>query len=332
MQKSIENEIRPSIWKQTDEGEWKLYFNMNQESLQKFENENQLKAILDNSNKKSLKMGSLVMTPKGIGRLIKLDNKISTVKFMKDDVEDVFEESLILAEFPIYVRVLDKDFSNWYRLIVPANGSCEFLKKLIEELKIVDPNTSNYILIYNGLETKDEYFFDQMDLRPNSKILLCGLKMTQCKISRFNVTYNWWYTYAADGVTFSVNKRIKLAGIGLYGSHESKIQNGTLKVFEGTCTNMGNILLEETVEIPAAPEQANCVTPIHFKKPCVIKPHLDYTIQLMCTNYCYLYYGGGGKNTIEGEKNVEFYFKYTLGSSHGTGIESGNFPEFYYFA
>jgi hypothetical protein len=331
MEKFVDNEIKQSTWKQTQDGDWKLFFNLNAESTPKLENETQLKLLLEGSSKKSLKMGSLVMTPKGIGRLIKLDNKIATVKFLLDEQEDNFEEPLILPEFPIYLRILDKDFSNWYRLMVPANGSVETLKKLIEELKIVDASTCNYLVIYNGVEIKDEQFFDQIDLRPNAKMLLCGLKMTQCKILRFSTTYNWWYTYNTDGLTFTVNKKIRLSGVGMYGSHEGKIQSGTLKIFEGTAS-VGTILYEEPVEIPPAPEQNNCITPIHFKKPVSIKPHLDYTIQLVCTNYCYLYYGSGGKSTVEGEKNIEFYFKYTQGSSHGTGVESGNFPEFYYFA
>ena len=94
---------------------------------------------------------------------------------------------------------------------------------------------------------------------------------------------------------------------------------------------MGQVFYEEPVEVPAAPDQNNSITQIIFKKPVNLKPQIDYTIQLICTNYCYLYYGGGGKNTTEGEKGVEFSFKYTLGSSHGSGIESGNFPEFYYY-
>ena len=332
MQELKENEHLPSVWKQTEQGNWKLFFNLNEESIQKVENETQIKTLFDTANKKGLKMGSLVMTPKGIGRLIKLDNKIATIKFLKDDQEETFEEALILSEFSIFLRILDKDLSNWFRIMVPANGSVESLKKQIEELKIIDSNSSNYILIFNGSETKDEYFFDQMDLRPGSKFLLCGLKMTQCKMSRFTVTYNWWYTYNSDGISFSVNKRIKLAGVGLYGSHESKVQNGTIKIFEGNCTNMGCVFYEEAVEVPPAAEQNNSVMPITFKKPVNIKPQIDYTIQLICSNYCYLYYGGGGKSTVEGERGVEFVFKYSLGSGHGTGIESGNFPEFYYYS
>jgi hypothetical protein len=272
------------------------------------------------------------MTPKGIGRFIGLENKIATIKFLRDDQEETFEESLVLAEFPIYLRILEKEISNWFRLMVPANGSVESLKKLIEDYKIIDSTNSNYIIIYNGSETKDELFFDQIDVRSGAKFLLCGLKMTQNKLSRFGVTYNWWYTYNTDGVTFSVNKRIKLCGIGLYGSHENKVQNGTIKIFEGVCSTMGSVLYEEPVEIPAAADQSSCVMPIHFKKAVNIKPQIDYTIQLICTNYCYLYYGGGGKATVEGNKGIEFIFKYTPGSSHGTGVESGNFPEFYYYS
>jgi hypothetical protein len=330
-----ENEqyLKQSVWKQTTKGDWRLFFDTNQEKQTTTDSETLTKSINEINIRKALKMGSLVMTPKGIGRLIKLEDKIATIKFMKnEDEEDTFEESLISSDFPINLRVFDKEFSNWYRLIVPANGTIELLKKMIEDLKIVDNTTSNYFLVYDGSETKDEYFFDQMDMKNNAKILLCGMKMTPCKISRFTTSYNWWYTYNCDGISFSTNKKIKLSGVGLYGSHESKTQNGTLKIFEGTVSSMGSVLYEEPAEVPPTPDQTNCIAPVMFKKPVTIKPHLDYTIQLLCTNYCYLYYGGGGRANVPGEKNVEFNFKYTPGSSHGTSAETGNFGEFYYFA
>ena len=150
---NVANKFKESIWQQTAEGDWKLFFDYNEESLGKLESDTQLRAILDNSSKKTMKMGSLVMTPKGIGRLIKLDNKNATVKFLKEDIEEIFEESLISNDFPIFLRILDRDFSNWYRLMVPANGNIEALKKIIEELKLIDINNSNYTLIYNGMET-----------------------------------------------------------------------------------------------------------------------------------------------------------------------------------
>jgi len=327
--------FKQSIWKQTAEGDWKLFFNTNNVlPKQEEENEVQTKFLFDShlALKKQLKMGSLVMTPKGIGRLIKLNEKIATIKFMKNDSEENFDDNKISSEFNIFLKILDKEFSSWYRITVPANGTVEQLKKIIEEIEIFDTSVSNYILIYNGQELKEEFFFDQLDLKPNSKMLICGLKMIQSKIQRFNLTYNWWYTYNIDGVTFSVSKKIRLCGVGLYGSHENKIQNGILKLFSGTTSAMGSVLYDDSVEVPAAADQNNSISSIYLKKPVVIYPNTDYTIELICSNYCYLYYGSGGKNNIVSENGIEFTFKYTPGSSHGTGVETGNFPEFYFYA
>ena len=324
--------FKQSIWKQTSEGDWKLFFNTNSLLPQQEQNETHAKFLFENNSKKQHKMGSLVMTPKGIGRLIKLDEKIATIKFLKNDTEENFNENFISAEFCIFLKILEKEFTSWYRITVPANGTIEQLKKTIEELMIFDTSVSNYILIFNGLELKEEFFFDQLDLKPDAKMLICGLKMVQSKLVRYSLVYNWWYTYNIDGVTFSVNKKIRLAGVGLYGSHESKTQNGNLKLFTGTTSAMGNVLYDEPVEVPPAPDQNNSITSIYLKKPIVINPNQEYTIELICTNYCYLYYGSGGKASELSENGIEFTFKYTPGSSHGSGVESGNFPEFYFYS
>lgn len=326
--------LRQSIWKQNSAGDWKLFFNTDLilPSEEEIENENKFTFDSHFPLKKKLIMGSLVMTPKGIGRMKKLDEKIATIKFLKTDTEETFEENMISPEFSIYLKILDKEFSSWYRLSVPANGTVEQLKKIIEELQIFDTNFSNYLLLYNGCELKDEYFFDQLDMKPNAKLLICGLKMIQSKIQRFNLVYNWWYTYNCDGVTFSVNKKIRLCGVGLYGSHESKVQNGNLKLFVGNTSAMGQLFYDEPIEIPAAPDQNNAISSVYLKKPVTINPNQEYTIELICTNYCYLYYGSGGKANIISDNGIEFTFKYTPGSSHGTGVESGNFPEFYFYA
>ena len=43
------------------------------------------------------------------------------------------------------------------------------------------------------------------------------------------------------------------------------------------------------------------------------------------------FYGSNGKPFIDGEKGVSFSFKRVLGKSGGTGVETGNFPELYYY-
>lgn len=37
------------------------------------------------------------------------------------------------------------------------------------------------------------------------------------------------------------------------------------------------------------------------------------------------------KNIIEGERGINFTFKRIQGRSSGSGVETGNFPELYYY-
>jgi len=157
------------------------------------------------------------------------------------------------------------------------------------------------------------------------------LKTKAYKVYRFGVSYTYWYTYAVDGITFTVNKKVRLFGLGMYGSHEGKVQVGNLKITEGF-VNSGNVLYEQPIEVQPAPDQNNAIVFHQLKKPVTIRADTDYIIQILSTQYCYLYYGGQGKATIEGEKGVIFTFKATPSAGHGSSIEYGNFAEFHYYS
>ena len=324
------NQIKQSIWKQDQNGEWKLFFNTEINNTVGELEQKQKSHGINQINQKILNLGTLVMTPEGIGRLLKIENEIGTIKISKTKQELNFPLNKISNNFVALIKVYDKEISNWFRITLPVNGNIETLKKIIIEMKIIDLSISDYLLVTNGTELKDEFTFNQLNLKSNCKILLCGQKLVNCKVNRFHHTLNWWYSYNTDGITFSCNKKIKLTGVGMYGSHEGKTQNGTLKIYENEIPT--NLLCEEIIEILPSADQSSAVIPINFKKPIVIKQNIDYTIQFQCSNYCYLYYGNGGVSTVEGEKGVEFYYKFTQGSTYGTNVQSGNFPEFYYYA
>lgn len=336
MDNSNINNFQRSIWKQTQDefgDDWKLFFDVNAKektNISKTTSADQHVKLVNYTAKKNLILGTPVMTPSGIGRLVKQDKNLSTVKLMKTNEDVNFEEEEILINFPLYIRVIDKEFSNWHKIFVPTNGNVSSIRKCLEERKVVEMEKF-FTLVFNTIELKEETFFDQLDLRPESKILLFGLKSNQCKLVRFTKLNSWWYTYATDGISFSVNKQIKLSGLGMYGSHEGKIQLGNLTIHEGN-NNTGVTLFEEAIEIPASPSETEPIVPIKFKKPITIKAGIDYTLQFHCTNYCYFYYGSQGKKKVFGDSKVEFEFKFTNGSNHGSSAESGNFPEFYYFA
>ena len=323
------NPIKQSIWRQDTKGEWKLFFNTEYPQIE-IENTQKQKSYINKINPKTLNLGTLVMTPDGIGRLLKIENQTAKITMSKTKKEEHYPIDKISNYFVSLIKVYDKEISNWFRINLPVNGNVETLKKILIEMKIVDLQISDYLLVTNGTELKDEYTFEQLSLKSNCKILLCGQKLINCKVNRFNQVLNWWYSYNMDGITFSCNKKIKLTGIGMYGSHEGKTQNGTLKIYENDTPS--NLLCDEIIEISPAADQSNAIVPINFKKPIVIRQNIDYTIQFQCSNYCYLYYGNGGVSTVEGEKSAEFYYKFTQGSTYGTNVQSGNFPEFYYYA
>ena len=277
------------------------------------------------------KMGSLYMTEKGIGRLIKLDKDNATIKFVKTNSELAFPCAKICSDFNLSVKLITPDSSSSsFSLSVPANGTVELLKKKLNSLGIIDLANGSFYLIFNGKEILDDNFFDSLDFLPNSKVLICYEKLSTYSLTRFPMIYTYWYTYATDGITITVNKKIKLSGIGFFGSHESKTQEGTVKLFEGTCSSPGATLMEDSITIEPAVSQQEPYFTYMFKKPVAMKAGVEYTVQLVSRTYCYLYYGNTGQSRMEGEKGVEFQFKYTTGSSHGSNDTCGNFGQIHY--
>lgn len=177
--KSSQPDLETSVWRQSLNGRWLMNFNNKLQTIEELP-----KTSFDSANKRPLSVGSLVMTPKGIGRLLKIDEMNARVKFLKNEEEENFERSTVSNDFHVYLKILNADSSSWYRITVPSNGTTEMIKKAIEELKMVDMDAYNYVLIYQGKELADNLFFDQLDFKPNSKILMSGCKMYPFKLAK----------------------------------------------------------------------------------------------------------------------------------------------------
>ena len=86
-------DISPSVWNQDETGQWKLYFNtelnLTNSSLVNLD-QSKLKKSNNNLSEMKLVLGTLVMTPKGIGRLIKNNDGIATIRLKQDTIEEQF--------------------------------------------------------------------------------------------------------------------------------------------------------------------------------------------------------------------------------------------------
>ena len=88
---------------------------------------------------------------------------------------------------------------------------------------------------------------------------------------------------------------------------------------------------QENIEIAPGISKLYSISQIYFSKPILCKQNQDYSIILYSKTLTNSYYGQQGKNIIEGEIGINFTFKRIQGRSSGSGIETGNFPELYYY-
>jgi len=318
-------DISPSVWQQNNNGNWVMYFNIDSESeISSSKNTEKSKQIKALSNDKNLILGTLVMTPKGIGRLIKLNEDESLIRF-KDN-----EEKIPKNKISNYFSVLISDHSmgniNIIRLKLKSTGKVGDIFEQLEKMKKIY-NKNNNILIMNGMDLKKDYTFEQLNILNNSKILLLTINSTIYTLSRFlNITKNW-YSYAIDGICFSSSKKILLNGVGIFCPMDNNTIVGTLRILNGTNNNCP-VLVEKIVEIKPCSNELDSVYQCYFNKPIPCNQNQDYSIVLTSTKLANCYFGQRGRKVVEGENGVTFLFKKYERSA--TTPEQGNFPELYY--
>ena len=326
------SEISSSIWNQDKNGDWKLYFNTDSE-MQKItiKNKEQQKLKKNNINisDKNLLLGTLVMTSKGIGRLIKSNDDMAHVRFDQDINEYQFPMNEISNTFNCFISFILKGNIDIIRLKLNVAGKVENIFEELEKIKKINLNNNNYSLIYNKTLLSSETTFEQLNLENNSKMLILELSEQECKISRFQIVQKFWYFNNQDGICFSPSQNIKLLGIAIYCPHDNKIMNASIKIIEGASFS-GKVLIEENTEIQPSNNKLNTMTKIKFNKSVFCKKNLDYTISLTSNSNSNCYSGSKGKAFIDGERGVKFTFKRIEGNKSRSTVEIGNFPEIYY--
>ena len=325
-------DITPSVWHQNNLGEWRLYFNTDNDLVpSSLINSEKSKMIGDNISEKNLLLGTLVMTPKGIGRLIRKNDDICTIQFKDEKKEEKFNIDKISNNFYCLLFEICKGNTNINRIKLKAMGKVEDIYDELEKIKIINRKENEYSLVYNGMLLNKDFTFEQLNISNNCKVLLLLKKVASSTVSRFTIVNKYWFTYSIDGICFTPSEKIKLTGVGIYGSYENKTIMGTLKILDGPSIS-SKIIYEQNVEIPPAQTNTDVVIKIYLSKPVSCKKDQEYSVVLYSNNLTNSYCGQGGKKIIEGENGISFTFKRVIGRNCGTGVEAGNFPELYYSA
>ena len=321
----------PSVWQQDKKGDWLLYFNTDMKLIPpSISNIDSSKNKKNFSSEKNFVLGTLVMSPKGIGRIIKKNDNKCIIRFKQNNIEEQFLINEISNNISFLISEYSSENINLTRLKIKVTGKVDDIFEELNKIQKIKKDECNYSLIFNGDVLKKDTTFEQLNILNNCKLLLMSEHNIKYTLSRFIIVNQFWYSYSTDGICFSPSHKIKLIGVGLYGSHENKTIHGAIKILDGSSIN-DKILYEDNIEIGPAENKANAVIPINFSKPVLCKQNQDYSIVLISRVSTNSYYGQQGKSTIEGEKGVIFSFKKIQGRNSGTSVESGNFPELYYY-
>jgi hypothetical protein len=326
-----------SVWKFSS-NEWRLFYDI--------KNNSDLNETYIPDIKKSFKLGSLVMTPKGIGRLLHHDEIISKVKFINSDEQIIFDTVDISTNFYIFLKIFVFCPAPYYRIELPANGDVDTIRKVIANLNIFKQNFE-YSMMYNSKILNSGYF-DQLDFKKDAKILVYGLKKEEHVLKRYSEVCDGWYSSTNDSIVFNVDRKISICGLGYYGSNQNKTIIGNLKILELSeeientrgrgrgrirrtrfNNRINDNLLEMRVEIPPVESASNCIHPIRFKK-ITISPNVDYFIEMEILDPCDVYYGTSYSTQYIESSGVTFKFLSSEVSDSSSPTE-GNFPEIYYY-
>ena len=244
---------------------------------------------------------------------------------MKDNTEEQFNMEKISNNINFIITEYTYGNINIIRTKIKVSGKIDDIFEELNKVKIIKKNQYEYSLIYNGMNLQKETTFEQLNMLNNCKLLLTSENNIKYIISRFTLVNQFWYSYSIDGICFSCSHKIKLIGVGLYGSHENKTILGIIKIIDGPSLN-DKILYEDNIEVPPAENKTNSIKQINFHKSVSCKQNQDYSILFNTRNTANTYYGIQGKSTIQVDKGIIFTFKKIQGRRSGTSAESGNFP------
>lgn len=161
----------------------------------------------------------------------------------------------------------------------------------------------------------------------------CCLTGREKSVKRFSKIENrWGYSSTSDRIRFSVNKRIFVVGLGLYGAiHGPSDYNVKLQILN---TETGAVSGENDTAFSC--DGSPGIFRVMFSEPIELAPMIVY-IASATLKGADSYYGTKGLrkvvcDVVEGKDDkIIFHFSYATGNNNGTSVEDGQIPEVIFY-
>lgn len=161
---------------------------------------------------------------------------------------------------------------------------------------------------------------------PFNKLNRKGL--SQYRVHRFQSSAyrsnQWRYRGRCDSIQFSVDRRIFIAGFGLYGSSNAASE------YKVSLELKRNGLVEGQCNTKFLSDGSSNTFPVLFESPVQIEPDTCYTASVILDGKELSYFGQEGVAEIQCGK-VTFQFQCSSDSTNGTGVQGGQIPELIFY-
>ncbi|XP_043930307.1 BTB/POZ domain-containing protein 6 isoform X2 [Protopterus annectens] len=135
----------------------------------------------------------------------------------------------------------------------------------------------------------------------------------------------WRYRGRCDSIQFAVDKRIFIAGLGLYGSSSGKAEY-SVKI---ELKRQGVVLAQNLTKFVS--DGSSCTFPVWFEHPVQVEQDSFYTVSAILDGNELSYFGQEGMTEVQCGK-VTFQFQCSSDSTNGTGVQGGQIPELIFYA
>lgn len=333
---------RTLVWRSDEDNTWRLYANtqrnlpprLSPEELEKIAEKKKEK---DTANpfytakeKKEVK-GALIHTPKGYGIIQSFKPDSSSITVRVNGVVEEFSRDEVSNEVPVAITFVNKGTKREEVAIFPVQSTAKDILQKIEEDQSQEEAISCQIF-WKGKELpKTSENLEKLGITPFCKLLVLSSVGKPYSVNRFKNKYSGWGygSGSVDGITFTVNKNMRLNGFGIY-CPESGTISGTALFAEGDDCNAPELVrMEVSFSRDDEDEPESRIYRLNFPRPQKIKAGEKYTCTVML-NGASTNYGSNGTETVPADGDVVFTFSHANGSENGTETDSGQVPTLYY--
>ncbi|KAG7277720.1 hypothetical protein CRUP_023008 [Coryphaenoides rupestris] len=135
----------------------------------------------------------------------------------------------------------------------------------------------------------------------------------------------WRYRGRCDSIQFAVDRRVFLAGLGLYGSSGGKAEYGVTIELK----RQGATLAQTATRFLS--DGSSSTFPVWFEHPVQVEQDIFYTVSAVLDGGELSYFGQEGVTEVQSGA-VTFQFQCSSDSTNGTGVQGGQIPELVFYA